>query len=55
LRFSGGAPIDREGLRAETNFQKRPDLAGAKRRPLQAPVGREPVLGFQEAKYALSL
>jgi len=39
-RFSGGAPIDREGSRAKATFQKTHDLAGAKRRPLQAPVGR---------------
>jgi hypothetical protein len=41
LRFSGGAPLDREGFRAESNCQKRPDLVGAQRRPLQALVGPE--------------
>jgi len=40
LRFSGGALIDRESGRAETIFQNSPDLVGAERRPLQAPVGR---------------
>jgi hypothetical protein len=40
LGFSGGAPIDWEGNRADSWFQNRADLAGAKRRPLQARVGR---------------
>ena len=46
LGFSGGAPLDRERTRAVPSFQKSPDLAGAKRRPLQAPVGRQPMEGF---------
>jgi hypothetical protein len=40
LGFSGGALIDREGNRADSIFQNRADLGGAKRRPLQARVGR---------------
>jgi hypothetical protein len=40
LGFSGGAPLDREGGRAESSCQNGSDLAGAKRRPLQARVGR---------------
>jgi hypothetical protein len=39
-RFSGGASIDRDRFRADGSSQKSDDLAGAKRRPLQAPVGR---------------
>jgi len=39
LRISGGALLDRESGRADSNLQKRPDLAGAKRRPLHALVG----------------
>ena len=38
LGFSGGVPIDREGSRADSNFQKSYDLAGAERRPLHALV-----------------
>ena len=41
LRFSGGAPLDRESGWAASRFQKRPDLVGAKRRPLQPLVGRQ--------------
>lgn len=44
LGFSGGAPIDREGSRAEARFQNCPDLGGAERRPLQALVGPQPQL-----------
>src|SRR5262249_11491601 len=40
LGFSGGALIDRESCRVESRFQKRYDLAGAERRPLQARVRR---------------
>jgi len=40
LGFSGGAPLDREGSRAESRFQTRSDLVGTERRPLQAPVSR---------------
>jgi len=40
LGFSGGAPISREGGQAESRCQNRHDLVGAKRRPLQARVGR---------------
>ena len=40
LRFSGGAPLDRESYWAESSFQKSHDLVGAKRRPLQPLVGR---------------
>ena len=40
MGFSGGVPIDWEGSRAESSFQNRRDLVGAKRRPLQALVGR---------------
>jgi hypothetical protein len=32
LSFSGGAPLDRESSRADSSFQKRHDLVGAKRR-----------------------
>jgi len=47
LGFSGGALIDREGSRADSNFQNGRDLVGAKRRPLQARVGR--VAGFRHS------
>ena len=40
LGISGGAPVDRENGRADSNLQKSDDLAGAKRRPLHALVGR---------------
>src|SRR5215212_4174279 len=40
LRFSCAASIDRNHCRAEISFQKRPDLGAAKRRQLQARVGR---------------
>ena len=43
LGFSGGAPIEREGCRVDSSFQKSGDLAGAKRRPLQARVRRHAV------------
>src|SRR6266511_3049564 len=43
LGISGGAPIDREGGRADSSFQKSSDLVGAKRRPLHALVRRQPV------------
>src|SRR5262245_32809460 len=39
LRFSCAAPLDRNHGRAESAFQKRPDLGAAQRRQLQAPVG----------------
>jgi len=39
LGISGGAPIDREGFRAESRFQNGPDLVAAKRRRLHARVG----------------
>ncbi len=42
LRFSGGAVIDREGVRAASSRQNGPDLVGAQRRPLQALVGPRP-------------
>jgi len=41
LGLSGGAPLDREGCRADSWFQNRRDLVGAMRRPLQALVGRQ--------------
>ncbi len=42
LGISGGAPLDRYGLRAASDVQKSHDLVGAERRPLYARVGRRP-------------
>ena len=36
---AAAAPLDRESKWADTSFQKRRDLAGAKRRPLQHSMG----------------
>ena len=38
LGISGGALLDREGYRADSNLQNGYNLAGAKRRPLHALV-----------------
>jgi len=46
LGISGGAPIDRYCCWADSNLQKSDDLAGAKRRPLHAHVGRQLRGGF---------
>src|SRR5947207_1761637 len=40
LRFTRAAPLDRESRRAETRLQNRPDLVAAKRRRVEALVGR---------------
>jgi hypothetical protein len=39
LGISGGATVDRERGRTDSNLQNRTDLVGAKRRPLHALVG----------------
>ena len=49
LGFSGGAPRDREGGRADSRFQNGLDLVGAKRRPLEALVGWQRGLGLYQA------
>ncbi len=54
LGFSGGAPIDREDSRADSTLQNSNDLAGAKRRPLQAHVGRQPFRGIRIGYMPLS-
>ena len=52
LGFSGGAPLDRQGTRAGSEFQNGRDLVGAQRRPLQARVGRTRRLAFSNAIWA---
>jgi hypothetical protein len=42
LGISGGTFIDCDHIRADSDCQKRPDLAGAECRPLHARVGPQP-------------
>jgi hypothetical protein len=46
LDFSRGAAIDREGWRVKISFQKRYDLTGVERRPLQVIGRRQPFNGI---------